>query len=110
MTRKPRPPSSEPRAFPVAVKSDPSHPSILTLTQPIAEARRTDTPRYGMAADGYTARSGAPTGLLLRLEGEKRWRRLMVLQFSNAGSVFLRIAGEVVHVHEYDIPETRAAD
>jgi hypothetical protein len=77
------------------------------LETPIAAVRRTETPRYGMAADGYTLASGAPTSLLVRLEGEKRWRRLMCIQFSNAGSVFLRIKGERVFVREYDIPEPR---
>ena len=73
------------------------------LTTRIVETRRTDTPRYGMAADGYTLRSGAPTSLMVKLEGEKRWRRLMVWQFSNAGTCFLRIKGEPLIVRESSI-------
>ena len=46
------------------------------LETPIEETRRTETPHYGMAADGYTLRSGAPTSRMVRLSGEKRWRRL----------------------------------
>ena len=70
----------------------------------IVETRRTATPRYGMCVDGYTKRSGAPTHLLVRLEGEKRFRRLMCWQFSNAGTCFLRIKGENVVVSDSDIP------
>ena len=61
------------------------------LETPIVEAKRTDLPRWGMTADGYTVRSGAPTAIMVRLEGETRWRRLMVWQFSNAGTVFVRV-------------------
>ena len=31
---------------------------------------------------------------MLRLEGEKRWRRLMCWQFSNAGTCFVRVKGQ----------------
>jgi hypothetical protein len=72
--------------------------SVTYLTTKIAEKRQTDnTPRYGMARDGYTLRSGAPTSYMIRLEGEKRWRRVMIWQFSNAGTCFVRING-VPHV------------
>ncbi len=74
------------------------------LEKKIAEVKRTETPRYGIAADGYTLRSGAPTNMLVRLDGEKRFRRLMVFQFSNAGSTFLRVGGKVLFVHDYMIP------
>lgn len=73
------------------------------LETPIADKRRTDTPRYGMAADGYTLRSGAPTQWLVRLDGEKRWRRLMCWQFSNAGTCFVRIGGKCLIVR--NLPE-----
>lgn len=75
---------------------------ILHLTDDsIEEARQTDTPRWGMTVYGYTKRSGAPTSWLVRLKGENRWRRLMIYQFSNAGSVFLRVKGEVLFVNEW---------
>jgi len=61
-----------------------------------------------MAADGYTLRSGAPTGLMIRLDGEKRWRRLMCWHFSNAGTCFVRIKGKEFVVDGFDIPEERA--
>lgn len=64
------------------------------LTAEIAETKRTETPRYGYTADGYTSRKGAPTSRMIRLAGEKRWRRVMVWQFSNAGTAFVRINGK----------------
>lgn len=60
----------------------------------IAESRDTEAPRYGMTADGYTRRSGAPTTRMIRLAHERRWRRVMVRQFSNAGTLFVKIFGE----------------
>ena len=78
-------------------------PSYLTV--PIAEHRRTATPRYGLTRDGYSVRSGAPTASLIRLEGEKRWRRVMVWQFSNAGTCFVRVKGRSLIVRDADIPE-----
>lgn len=73
----------------------------------ITEVKRTETPRYGMTADGYTVRAGAPTSLMVRLDGETRWRRLMIWCFSNAGTAFVRIKGEPYVVRDADIPETR---
>jgi hypothetical protein len=71
------------------------------LTTPIVETKRTDeTPRYGMGRDGYTLRSGAPTDVLVRLEGETRWRRVMVWCFSNSGTCFVRVKGECLIVKE----------
>ena len=79
---------------------------VQYLETTIAEAKR-DYPKtqWGMSRDGYTLRSGAPSSLKIRLDGEKRWRRLMVWQFSNAGTCFVRIKGECMVVREYDIPE-----
>ena len=74
------------------------------LEQKIVEVRHTETPHYGMAADGYTLRSGAPTSRMIRLEGEKRWRRLMVWQFSNAGTCFVKIKGKCLVVRNCDLP------
>ena len=100
------------------------------LKTKIAESKQTETPRYGpskvrsMAADGtnrvactpYNLKSGAPTCYLIRLEGEKRWRRVMHWQdayyeprmglytFSGVGTLFVRIKGTPYIVREYDIP------
>ena len=71
----------------------------------IAE-KRLAPPRQGagMTRDGYTVRRGAPSRYMIRLEGEKRWRRLMVWQFSNAGTCFIRVNGEPLVVNEFDLP------
>lgn len=75
------------------------------LTKKIAAAKCTrDVPRYGMTRAGYTKRSGAPSSTMVRLEGEKRWRRVMVWQFSNAGTTFVRINGKPHIVRDSDIP------
>ena len=70
----------------------------------IEDAKRTATPSYGRTVDGYTKRSGAPTGFMVRLKGERRWRRLMVWQFSNASTLFVRVGGDKCIVNEWDIP------
>lgn len=79
--------------------------TVRYLETKIESARQTDTPRYGMAADGYTLRSGAPTSWMIRLAGEKIWRRLMCWQFSNAGTCFVKIKGENYIVQDYDLPQ-----
>lgn len=70
----------------------------------IVDVKTTDQPQYGMTADGYTKKAGAPTSRMIRLEGEKRWRRLMVWQFSNAGTLFVRVGGKPFVVNEHDLP------
>ena len=84
---------------------------VKYLTTPIAEVRD-DPPRLGsgMTREGYTKTSGAPTDRMIRLEGEKTWRRLMVWQFSNLGTMFVRIKGEPLVVREEDIPRSTAQD
>lgn len=78
--------------------------SAQYLETPIVEAKRTETPWYGVTSLGYSVRSGAPSSLMIRLDGEKRFRRLMIWQFSNAGTAFVRIKGQPLIVNEYDIP------
>lgn len=83
--------------------------SVTYLTTPIVEVRHDPPPRLsGMTREGYTKRSGAPTDLMIRLQGEKRWRRLMVWQFSSLGTMFVRINGVEHVVREEDIPRERA--
>ena len=78
--------------------------TVKYLATTIIEAKQTDTPRYGTTAMGYSVPSGAPTSWLIRLDGEKIWRRLMCWCFSNVGTLFVRIKGESLIVNEYDIP------
>lgn len=74
------------------------------LSTPITRARRTDTPRWGMAVDGYTLRSGAPTSVMVQLKGEKRWRRVMCWCFSNIGTIFIRVNGTPLVIQDHDLP------
>ena len=76
----------------------------MYLEQRIAESRHTPVPRWGMCAGGYTERRGAPTCWLVRLEGEKRWRRLKIWQFSNAGTCFVTIKGHNLIVTDSMMP------
>ena len=69
---------------------------VKYLTDTIAEVRETERPCWGMTREGYTQRSGAPTGWMIRLAGESRWRRVMAWQFSNAGTLFVRVRGEAL--------------
>ena len=80
--------------------------SVTYLTTPIVEVRQDPPPRgSGMTREGYTKRSGAPTSRMIRLQGEKRWRRLMVWQFSNLGTLFVRLDGKPHVVREEMLPE-----
>jgi len=79
--------------------------SVTYLTTPIEETRQDPPPRgSGMTREGYTKRSGAPTDLMIRLQGEKKWRRLMIWQFSNMGTLFVRVDGKPHVVREEMIP------
>ena len=60
----------------------------------VTAVKRTYSPKYGMCADGYTKRCGAPTSYMVQLDGSKRWRRVMCWQFSNAGTLFVRVNKE----------------
>jgi hypothetical protein len=64
----------------------------------------TRRPSYGMTRSGYTSQAGAPSSKLIRLEGERIWRRLMIWQFSNAGTAFVRIKGKPFVVPDHTIP------
>lgn len=79
-----------------------------TLEKRIVATRQTPTPRGGRTVDGYTVRAGAPTGLLVRLEGESRWRRVYCVCFSNVGTCFLRMRGREYLVSDCDFPERGA--
>lgn len=52
--------------------------------------------RRGLTSDGYTARGGCATAYKLRLVGERVWRRIYCLQFSNAPSFIIRRKGQMV--------------
>ncbi len=74
------------------------------LERKIILKKCTPQPRYGMTVAGYTRRAGAPTVYMIRLEDENVWRRVMVWQFSNAGTCFVRI-NKVDYVLKFDALE-----
>lgn len=74
------------------------------LTKKIAGAKCTREPRPRLTRDGYTRRSGSPSSMMIRLEGEKIWRRVMVWQFSNAGTTFVRIKGKPLIIPAHELP------
>lgn len=78
------------------------------LETKIAEAKHAPIDqRHGMTVEGYTKRSGAPSSAMIRLDGEKRWRRLMIYQISNAGSIFVNVKGQRLYVREHELPEIK---
>jgi hypothetical protein len=73
----------------------------------IAQAKITQAPRGGMSADGYTTNAGAGSEYMIRLHSCKVWRRVYVLQFSNAASFFVNIDKRRIFLHNLD--EVRGA-
>ena len=49
--------------------------------------------RPNLTNDGYTSRRGSPSNLMIKLGS--RWHRIYTLCFSNNGSSFVRVKGEV---------------
>lgn len=79
--------------------------SAKYLTKKIVESKiKQPTVGAGMTRMGYTKLSGAPSHLMIKLEGEKIWRRLMIWQFSNGGTCFVRVKGEALIVAGHDVP------
>ena len=79
--------------------------TVSYLEDTIIAIKRTDRPRWGMAASGYTLSNGAPTCTMIKLLGEKFWRRLMIIQFSNIGSCFVKVHGKRLFVADYMLPK-----
>ncbi len=61
----------------------------------VAETRENGNPRPRLTVFGYTVRAGSPTNQQVKLEGEKIWRRVYVVCFSNCGTTFVRVKGEM---------------
>lgn len=72
------------------------------LSKKIAEVRHAKQPMPQLTRDGYSKRSGSPTATMIRLEGEKVWRRVYVWQFSNASTAFVRVNGQPFIVTDLD--------
>ena len=78
--------------------------AVCYLEKKIVDCRRGSQPRYGFTRDGYTKKSGAPTPWLIRVESEKRFRRVFCWQFSNVCTLFIRIGGKPLVVDALDFP------
>ena len=77
--------------------------TVQYLEKKIVAVKHTDVPRYGVTVFGYSVNSGAPTLMMIRLEGEKIWRRIMCWNFSNVSTFFVRINGQPFIVRAYDL-------
>ena len=68
----------------------------MALTYGVIADARADrsAPTYGQTASGYGAK--IPTRYWARLDGERRFRRVYVMQYGNAGSPYVRVRGEDV--------------
>jgi len=82
-------------------------PAVLYLEDEVTDGRQhpPSNPWAGRTQDGYTSIKGAPTELMLRCGTRNTWRRVWVLQFSNAASYFVNINGERRYLRESQIDE-----
>lgn len=55
-------------------------------------------------ASGYGRK--LTTTRVIRIHGEKVWRRVYTMIFSNAGSAYVIIKGTIYFVHDYDFSGT----
>jgi len=83
--------------FPSRNMTDTAQP--LTLPEYLAPDAivacwRDDSARPRLDAYGYTVKAGSPTPYMVRLRVDNRPRRVMVIQFSNAGSAFVTVKGK----------------
>lgn len=75
--------------------------TLKYLDKKIVDLKRTHRPQYGMSANGYTHRSGAPTNVMIKLEGDRIWRRVMCIQTSNVGSFFIKMKGSNYYIQDW---------
>ena len=62
-------------------------------------AKRQTTPPLHRSASGYGSK--IPTSWMLQLDG-KRWHRVYVIQWSNAGSAYVLVGGTPAYLGGYD--------
>ena len=72
----------------------------------ITEWRRGEAPRYGNAS-GYGPKQ--PTGYMVRVNFETKWRRVYCAIYSNAGSVYYILKGQRVFFSDCDLPTEECA-
>jgi hypothetical protein len=79
----------------------PNKPDYLDPKQVIA-VRRTPAPRSGQTRTGYGKRLATSWELQL---ADRRWRRVLVMQYSNAGSAYVRVGGKALFLGTFE-PDT----
>jgi hypothetical protein len=52
-------------------------------------------------ASGYGKK--IPTSRMIRFAGEKGWRRVYVMQFSNSGTAYVIVKGQILVVRDSDL-------
>lgn len=77
--------------------------NYLTDHYAIAETKVDRSAKPRLCADGYTRRDGSPTETMIKIVGSNCWRRMYVLQFSNAASYFVRVGGKLYFLRDYDL-------
>ena len=78
----------------------------------VVDAKRTKAPQPRLTADGYTKLDGSPSDIMVKLKGYgNRWRRVYILQFSNAASQFCKVNGEDIFINldSYDLGKFQTA-
>lgn len=68
---------------------------------PVVATRTTTPPRHGQTVSGYGRQ--IPTSKLIQLENSRRWYRVYVMQYSNAGSAYIIRKGEILFVKDGDL-------
>lgn len=61
-----------------------------------AEWKRTKLPQQRLCRDGYTKRGGTPTDIVVRLAGEKIWRRVYTLCFGTGVTQIIYVRGDAM--------------
>jgi hypothetical protein len=69
---------------------------VQYLPVPFLEVKATLPPKPRLTALGYTKQGGSPTPYKVRIQGkgENIWRRVYLIQFSNSGSLFVKVKGK----------------
>jgi hypothetical protein len=73
----------------------------------VTASRAGDAPNYGRNADGYGRK--IPTRWEVQLDGERRWRRVYCVIYSNSGSLYCVKGGANLYLHDTDIEAAQVA-
>lgn len=69
----------------------------------VTEVKITETPRYGVNADGYGTK--IPTSRMVRVAdaGDNRFRRVYAIAIGNAASFYVVVGGRDLFVRDTDL-------